>query len=63
MYVQYCENNVTVQIQLEIKNHCHEIRSPDVSNAIVKIKSDKIRDNGFVYSNNLFLVLAYYTRF
>ena len=34
------------------KNHCHEIGSSDVSNAIVKIKSDKISDNGFVYSNN-----------
>ena len=34
------------------KNHCHEIRSSDVSNAIVKMKSDKISDNGLVYSNN-----------
>ena len=33
-------------------NHCHEIRSSDVSNAIVKMKSDKITDNGLVYSNN-----------
>ena len=34
------------------KNHCHEICSSDVSNAIVKMKSDKISDNGLVYSNN-----------
>ena len=33
-------------------HHCHEIRSSDVSNAIVKMKSDKISDNGLVYSNN-----------
>ena len=33
-------------------NHCHEIRSSVVSNAIVKMKSDKISDNGLVYSNN-----------
>ena len=35
----------------EDKNHCHEIRSSDVANAIVKMKSDKISDNGLVYSN------------
>ena len=34
------------------KNHCHEIRSSDVSNAIVKMKSDKISDNGLEYFNN-----------
>ena len=33
-------------------NHCHEIRSSVVSNAIVKMKSDKISDNDLVYSNN-----------
>ena len=34
------------------KNNCHEIRSSDVSNAIEKMKSDKISDNGLVCSNN-----------
>ena len=34
------------------ENHYHEIRSSDVSNVIVKMKSDKISDDGLVYSNN-----------
>ena len=32
--------------------HCHIISSADVSIAIKKLKSDKVNDNGFVYSNN-----------
>ena len=33
-------------------SHCHEINNFDISRAIAKIKSDKISDNGLVYSNN-----------
>ena len=43
------------------KNHCHEIRSSDVSNAIVKMKSDKISDNGWCILITLFLEQTYYT--
>ena len=32
--------------------HCHIISSADVSIAINKLKSDKVNDNGLVYSNN-----------
>ena len=32
--------------------HIHIIRSADVSIAIKKLKSDKVNDNGWVYSNN-----------
>ena len=33
-------------------SHCHEINNFDNSTAIAKLKSDKINDNGLVYSNN-----------
>ena len=32
--------------------HCHVISSSDVMSAIGKLKTDKISDNGLVYSNN-----------
>ena len=32
--------------------HCHISSSADVSIAIKKLKSDKVNDNGLVYSNN-----------
>ena len=32
--------------------HCHVIRSSDVMSAIGKLKSDKVNDNGLVFSNN-----------
>ena len=33
--------------------HCHLISSSDVLRAITKLKTDKVNDNGLVYSNNL----------
>ena len=32
--------------------HCHLISSSDVLRAITKLKTDKVNDNGLVYSNN-----------
>ena len=32
--------------------HCHIISNADVSITIKKLKSDKVNDNGLVYSNN-----------
>ena len=33
-------------------SHCHDIDNSDVSKAVAKLKTDKISDNGLVYSNN-----------
>ena len=35
------------------RSHCHDIDNSDVSKAVAKLKTDKISDNGLVYSNNL----------
>ena len=32
--------------------HCHVISSSDVMSAMGKLKTDKVNDNGLVYSNN-----------
>ena len=32
--------------------HCHLISSTDVSTAVSKLKTDKVNDNGMIYSNN-----------
>ena len=32
--------------------HCHLIGSTDVSTAVSKLKTDKVNDNGMIYSNN-----------
>ena len=32
--------------------HCHLISSSDVLRAITKLTTDKVNDNGLVYSNN-----------
>ena len=32
--------------------HCHHISNTDVSTAVSKLKTDKINDNGMIYSNN-----------
>ena len=46
----YCKDN---KICKESEcTHCHVIRSSDVMSAIGKLKSDKVNDNGLVYSNN-----------
>ena len=46
----YCKDN---EICKESEcTHCHVIRSSDVMSAIGKLKSDKVNDNGLVYSNN-----------
>ena len=34
------------------RSHCHDIDNSDVSKAVAKLKTDKISDNGLVYSNN-----------
>ena len=48
--VSYCKDN---EICKESEcTHCHVIRSSDVMSAIGKLKSDKVNDNGLVYSNN-----------
>ena len=33
-------------------SRCHDIDNSDVSKAVAKLKTDKISDNGLVYSNN-----------
>ena len=45
----------------EESNHCHEICRTGVSKAVAKLKSDKISDNGLVYSDNFIngTVLSY----
>ena len=58
---QRIQSAVTAECECTIKtsdesNHCHEICRTDVSKAVAKLKSDKISDNGLVYSNN-FIVL------
>ena len=32
--------------------HCHLISRTDVSTAVSKLKTDKVNDNGMIYSNN-----------
>ena len=54
---QHIQSAVTAECECTIKtsdesNHCHEIFRTDVSKAVAKLKSDKISDNGLVYSNN-----------
>ena len=54
---QRIQSAVTAECECTIKtsdesNHCHEICRTDVSKAVPKLKSDKISDNGLVYSNN-----------
>ena len=51
------QSAVTAECECTIKifdesNHCHEICRTGVSKAVAKLKSDKISDNGLVYSNN-----------
>ena len=33
------------------RSHCHDIANSDVSNAVAKLETDKISDNGLVFSN------------
>ena len=33
-------------------SHCDDIDNSDVSKSVAKLKTDKISDNGLVYSNN-----------
>ena len=54
---QRIQSAVTAECECTIKtfdesNHCHEICRTGVSKAVAKLKSDKISDNGLVYSNN-----------
>ena len=54
---QRIQSAVTAEYECTIKtfdesNHCHEICRTGVSKAVAKLKSDKISDNGLVYSNN-----------
>ena len=32
--------------------HCHLVSSTDVSTAVNKLKTDKVNDNGMMYSSN-----------
>ena len=55
--IQRIQSAVKTECECTIKtsdesNHCHEICRTDVSKAVAKLKSDKISDNGLVYSNN-----------
>ena len=55
--IQLIQSAVTAECECTIKtsdesNHCHEICRTEVSKAVAKLKSDKISDNGLVYSNN-----------
>ena len=34
------------------RSHCHDKANSDVSNAVAKLETDKISDNGLVFSNN-----------
>ena len=59
-------NSMVTQLELDVEQncikgetckgsecvHCHLISSPDVLRAITKLKTDKVNDNGLVYSNN-----------
>ena len=48
----YCKDN---EICKESEcTHFHVIRSSDVMSAIGKLKSDKVNDNGLVYSNKFY---------
>ena len=55
---QRIQSAVTAEYECTIKtsdesNHCDEICRTNVSKAVAKLKSDKISDNGLVYSNKL----------
>ena len=59
-------NSMVTQLELDVEQncikdetckgsecvHCHLISSSDVLRAITKLKTDKVNDNGLVYSNN-----------
>ena len=59
-------NSMVTQLELDVEQncikdetckvsecvHCHLISSSDVLRAVTKLKTDKVNDNGLVYSNN-----------
>ena len=42
------------------RSHCHDIDNSDVSKKVAKLKTNKISDNGLVYSNNFIYVQTCY---